>query len=329
MTTSIRRFVSLCFFLSVAFTSWSQKIGMLMDSYEIDRWYKDQQFFSEKVKALGGECLVEVANGDADAQVAQGKKMIASGIQALVIVPVDAKKAAEIVTAARAANIPVISYDRMISSKDLNFYISYDNFEVGKLQATYAMRKAPAGNYLLINGPVSDNNAILFRKGQLDVIKPSIDAGKIKVIDDIVLNSWSEMETMMKLEEYFSSGKPKPDVILAANDAIAMGAVQTLPKDLLGKVAITGQDADLIALKYIVAGNQSMTIYKPIKPLAHQAAEIAVALAKKQNLPHAIKFKTGEFEVPAILLKPVVVDKNNYKDTVVKDNYVKLSEIEQ
>jgi D-xylose transport system substrate-binding protein len=300
-----------------------------MDSYVIDRWYKDQAFFSEHIKTLGGECLVEVAYGDADTQTKLAQKLIDAGIKVLVIIPVDATKSADIVQAAKKVNIPVISYDRLISSKDLTFYISYNNFTVGTLQAKYAMKKVPVGNYLLINGPVSDNNAILFRNGQMSVLQPAVKAGKIKIIDDFILGSWSEMETMMKVEEFNSSGKPKPDAIIAANDAIAMGVVQTVPKDILGKVVITGQDADLIALKYIVAGEQSMTIYKPIKPLAYQAAEIAMKLARKEKLPNTTRMKFQDVEIPAILLTPIVVDKKNYKETVVKDGSVKLSDIEK
>jgi D-xylose transport system substrate-binding protein len=325
---AIQKYLLLYLFVGVAWSTHAQKIGLLMDSYVIDRWYKDQEFFTERIKQLGGECLVENPNGDAATQLELGKKLIASGVQVLVIVPIDAHKSAEIVVAAKAANIPVVSYDRLIDSKDLNFYISYNNLEVGKLQAQYALSKVPSGNYLLVNGPVSDNNAILFRLGQMEVLKPAVDAGKIKILDDMVLGSWSEMETMMKLEDFFSSGKPKPDAIIAANDAIATGTLQTVPKDMLGKVIVTGQDADLLSLKYIVAGSQAMTIYKPIKPLAYKAADIAMALAKKQHLPEAIKFKNGDAEIPAILLTPVVVDKNNYKETVVKDGQVKLSELQ-
>ena len=141
----------------------AQKVGLLMDSYVVDRWYIDQKLFTDRIKELGGECVVEVPYGDPDEQVRLGKKLIADGVQVLVIVPTDAKKAAAVVEAAKAANIPVIAYDRLIDTKDLSFYISYSNPVVGNMQAKYALSKVPAGNYLLINGPVSDNNAIVFR----------------------------------------------------------------------------------------------------------------------------------------------------------------------
>src|SRR5687768_9907074 len=262
------RFILLGAILNIASNTWAQKIGLLMDSYVIDRWYIDQKLFTDKIKALGGECLVEMPYGDPDEQVKLGKKLISMGVDALVIIPSDGKKAAEIVEAAKAANIPVIAYDRMINSNDLSLYISYDNLKVGKLQAEYALNRVPQGNYLLLNGPASDMNSLSFGKGQHIVLRPAIDSGKIKIIGEFALGSWSELEALMKVDEFLTSSNAKPDAIIASNDAIATGAIQSLPKDLLGKVVITGQDADKASLKNIIAGNQSMTIYKPIKPLA-------------------------------------------------------------
>lgn len=297
-----------------------------MDSYVIDRWYIDQKLFTDKVKELGGECIVEMPYGDPDEQVKLGKKLIAAKVDVLVIIPTDAKRAAEIVQAAKAANIPVIAYDRMINSKDLSLYVSYNNLNVGKLQAQYALKVVPKGNYLIINGPVSDMNSISFAKGQRAVLQPSLDNGNVKIIGDFVLTSWSELEALMKVDEFLTKSTVKPDAIIAANDAIATGSIQSLPEDLLRKVVITGQDADKTSIKNIITGTQSMTIYKPIKPLAHQAAESAVKLAKKEKIT-SIKTKVGDFEVNAILLEPIAVDKNNYKETVVKDGHVNLSEV--
>ncbi len=322
----IHQLIFIGLFIFVGTFTKAQKIGLLMDSYFIDRWFIDQKLISDRIKELGGECVVEVAYGEADEQLRLGKKMIADGVTVLIIVPTDSKKAALIVDVAKAAHIPVIAYDRLIDSKDLTFYISYNNFNVGMMQASYAMKKVPTGNYLLINGPISDNNAILFREGQLKILKPSIDAHKIKLIGDIVLDGWSEIETMMKMDDFLANVETKPDVIIAANDALANGAQQSLSADLVGKVVITGQDAEMTAIKSILNGTQSMTIYKPIKPLAFQAAESAMKLARGEKLMHTVKIKVGSGEVDAILLEPVVVDKTNYKETVLKDGHIKLSE---
>ena len=318
-----------CVMALVTLQASAQKIGLLMDSYVIDRWYLDQKLFTDKVKELGGEVIVEVPYGDPDEQVKLGRKLIEQKVDVLVIVPTDAKKAAEIVKEAKAAGIPVIAYDRLIISRDLSFYISYNNLKVGNLQAEYALRKVPKGKYLIMNGPTSDNNAILFRKGQMQVLQPSIDKGDITVVADYVLNDWSEIEALMKLDEFFGSNEVHPDVIIAANDALANGCIQSLPKEQVGKTLITGQDADLLALKNIISGNQSMTIYKPIKPLAHGAAMAAMALAKGEKIQNKTVIKSEGYEIEAILLDPIVVDKENCKDTVVKDGHVTLSELYQ
>lgn len=324
------KFVAVIWVILILFCSesFAQKVGLLMDSYVIDRWYIDQKLFTDRIKELGGTCQVEIPYGDPDEQVRLGKKLIQEGVDVLVIVPTDSRRAAEIVQAAKAKKIPVISYDRLILSKDLSFYISYNNIEVGQLQAQYALKKVPKGNYLLVNGPPTDNNAILFRKGQLEVLQPHINKGDIKLIGDIILNDWSEIEALMRIDDFFSSAGEKPDVIIAANDALATGSIQALPTDLVGKVLITGQDAELIAVKNIISGNQAMTVYKPIKPLAHQAAELAIAFSKKGAMPkNKTKLKSDDIEVDAVLLKPLVVDKSNYKDTVVKDGHIAMSEI--
>lgn len=320
------KYIFLLMGVSLSSLAWSQKVGLLMDSYIIDRWYVDQKLFTDKIKQMGGECVVEVPHGDPDEQLRLAKKLIADKIDVLVVVPVDAQKALAIVDAAKEAGIPLISYDRFIASKDVTFYISFDNEKVGKLQAQYALKKKPSGNYLLINGPVSDNNSIAFHNGQLAALKPYMDLGKVKIAGDFILQGWSELESMMRTDEYLTTNEVQPDVIIAANDAIATGAIQALPNELVSKVIVTGQDADRTALKNIIAGKQTMTIYKPIRPLATKAAEIAMHLAKGQPV-EGTTLQFGNIEVKAILLEPLVVDKANYKETVVKDGHINLSEL--
>jgi D-xylose transport system substrate-binding protein len=319
------KFFAIPFFICLTFSLNAQKVGLLMDSYFIDRWYTDQKFLNEKIKQLGGECITEVPHGDPAEQLRLGKKLIDEKIDVLIIVPTDSRKAVEIVDLAAKANIPVLVYDRFINSQNVSFYISYNNLLVGRLQALYAMNRVPAGNYLLVNGPVTDNNAILFREGQMSRLKPSIESGKIKIIGDIVLDEWSEMEALMKVDEFVSSSDVKPDVIIAANDALATGSLQALPANLLGKVVVTGQDAELLAIKNIIKGHQTMTVYKPIRRLAEMAGEIAIKLARKEPVEGASKFKNGDVEVNAILLDPMIVEISNYEQTVIKDGHISLT----
>lgn len=307
----------------------AQKVGLLMDSYIIDRWYKDQEYFEQKVKDMGGTCQVENPYGDPHEQIKLAKKMINDGVDVLVVIPCDAIKASEIAKMAREAGIPIIAYDRFINSNDLSLYVSYNNEKVGEFQAEYALKNYPKGNYLLMNGPISDHNAIQFRKGQLKVLQNSIANKDVRIIGDYIMNDWSEIEALMKVDEYLSVEEEKPTVILSANDALANGSIEALKSyGLAGKVGITGQDADLVAVKNLIAGTQMMTVYKPIKPLATIAAESAMKLARGESLESVTKLKTGLFEVSSILLEPVVVDKSNYKETLIKDGHVKVADLE-
>ena len=318
--------IIVCIFLMAVSSAWCQKIGLLMDSYVVERWRTDQSLFVERVNALGGKCVVEVPHGNAEEQVRLGKKLIAEKVDVLVIVPSDADRAAEIVAEAKKANIPVISYDRMIASKDISLYVSYDNHKVGLLQGQYALDRKPEGNYLFLNGPKYDRNSMMFKNGQMEALRSGMESGKINVVADYDLEDWSELEAIMKVEEYLAGSNPIPDVIIAANDALATGALQVLPEELIGKVILTGQDAERGALRHIVAGHQSMTVYKPIKPLAYNAAESAMKMAKKQPV-NSVKMKMLNYEVNAILLDPMTVDKSNYKDTIVKDGHLSMAEI--
>jgi D-xylose transport system substrate-binding protein len=328
MKTSLLLRMAIVTLLSVIATQLhAQKIGLLLDSYIIDRWYIDQKLFTDRVKELGGQPFVEVANGDTTEQVRLGKKLIDEGVRVLAIVPTDAKQAAKIVAMAKLANVHVIAYDRLILSNDISVYISYNNEKVGSLQAQYAVSKMPKGNYILLNGPESDNNAVQLSRGQRKVLEPHIKSGHIKIIGDFTMSDWGELGALMKIDEFLLTTKHKPNAIIAANDALANGATQSLPAELAGKVVVTGQDADLTALKNIISGRQSMTIYKPIKPLAQMAADVAIKLAKGEQITNVTKMTIGNISIKAILLDPIVVDKHNYKDTVVKDGHAALSQI--
>jgi len=185
----------------------------------------------------------------------------------------------------------------------------------------------PQGKFILMNGPPSDNNAILFKAGQEEVLAPGIKNGKIQLLANFVMADWGQLGAWMKLEDFFAKNKERPDAVVVANDEMAIGVIQALPKAMMGKTVVTGQDADLAGLKNILSGNQTMTVYKPIKPIAQRAAEIAMQLARGTAISGITKMKIGMLSVNAILLDPIVVDQSNYLDTVIKDGQVKLSDL--
>ena len=197
-----------------------------------------------------------------------------------------------------------------------------------ELQAKALVDIVPQGNYFLMGGSPVDNNAKLFRAGQMKVLKPYVDSGKIKVVGDQWVDGWLPENALKIMENALTANNNKIDAVVASNDATAGGAIQALSaQGLSGKVAISGQDADLAGIKRIAAGTQTMTVYKPITLLANTAAEIAVELGNGQEPKADTTLNNGLKDVPSRLLTPIDVNKNNIKDTVVKDGFHKESEL--
>uniref|UniRef100_UPI002FE5D2B6 D-xylose ABC transporter substrate-binding protein n=1 Tax=Mannheimia indoligenes TaxID=3103145 RepID=UPI002FE5D2B6 len=298
------------------------KIGMSIDDLRLERWQKDRDIFVNKAEALGAKVFVQSANGDATAQISQIENMLNKDIDVLVIIPFNGEVLSNVIAEAKKEGVKVLAYDRLINNADIDFYVSFDNEKVGELQAQSIIEQKPEGNYFLMGGSPVDNNAKLFRKGQMKVLQPHIDSGKIKVVGDQWVDSWLAEKALQIMENALTANKNNIDAVVASNDATAGGAIQALSaQGLSGKVAISGQDADLAAIKRIIAGTQTMTVYKPITNLADKAAEISVALGKGDKVESNAQLNNGAKEVPAFLLEPVVVTKENIDDTVIKDGF--------
>jgi D-xylose transport system substrate-binding protein len=304
------------------------RIGLSMDTLKEERWQRDRDLFVARAKELGAEVLVQAANGDDKVQTQQAENLLTQGIDVLVVIPHNGEITASIVEAAKRQNVPVIAYDRMIRNSEPDLYISFDNEKVGELQARYLLERAPKGNYVLIGGAPTDNNATLYRKGQMNVLKAAIDRGDIKVVADQWARDWLASEALRHTENALTQANNNVAAVVVSNDGTAGGAIQALEEQkLAGKVLVSGQDADLAALQRILAGTQSMTVYKPVAQLARRAAEAAVALAHGEKVETTSTINNGKINVPSILLEPVVVDKSNIAETVVKDGYQKMEDI--
>lgn len=298
------------------------KIGMSIDDLRLERWQKDSSIFVKKAEALGAKVYIQSANGDDSAQISQIENMINKNIDVLVIIPHNGEVLSNVIAEVKKEGIKVLAYDRLINNADLDFYVSFDNEKVGELQAQSIIEKKPEGNYFLMGGSPVDNNAKLFRKGQMKVLQPLIDSGKIKVVGDQWVDSWLPEKALQIMENALTANKNNIDAVVASNDATAGGAIQALSaQGLSGKVAISGQDADLAAIKRIVEGTQTMTVYKPITLLADKAAEISVSLAKEEKIQPNAELNNGLKNVPSYLLEPIVVDKNNIEATIIKDGF--------
>jgi D-xylose transport system substrate-binding protein len=312
------------------------KIALLLPETKTARYEtQDKPLFEAKVKELAptAEILYSNANQDAALQQSQADAALTNGAQVLVLDPVDSASAASIVTKAKAANVPVISYDRLIMNADLDYYISFDNEKVGVLQGQALLDKLTAdGNagktIVMINGSPTDNNATLFKKGAHSVLD-----GKVTIGAEYDTPDWSPDKAQTEMDQAITKlGKDGFVGVLAANDGTAGGAIAAMkgagvdPKTR----PTTGQDAELAAIQRILLGEQYMTIYKAIKLEAEAAATLAVALAKGEKPPSSMTMVTvnnGMKDVPSVLLAPIAVMTSNIQATVVTDGFWTVAQI--
>ncbi|MBV9927132.1 MAG: substrate-binding domain-containing protein [Acidobacteria bacterium] len=297
-------------------------IGFSMDTLKEERWNRDKALVEARAKEVGAQLDVQVANGSDPVQVNQCNDLLTKGVDVLIVAPHNSEIAASIVQAAHAKGVPVISYDRLIKNSEPDLYVSHQVVRMGEMQGEYALKHMPKGNYVLIGGAPTDNNAKLLRDGQMNKLKPAVDSGDIKIISDQFAKEWKAEEAQRLTEDALTRTKNDIQAVVASNDGTAGGAISALDTaGLTGKVLVTGQDAELIAVQRIAKGTQTMTIYKPIKPLADSAVDSAVKLARGEALNAPDKINNGKVDVPSILQEPQAVDKDNLDATVIKDGY--------
>ena len=303
-------------------------IGLLLPESKTARYEsQDRPNFEKKVKELCSDCPIEYSNADQDAakQQQQAEAAITKGVKVLVLDPVDAASAGAIVNRAKQSQIPVISYDRLITDADIDYYISFDNEQVGKLQGESLVKKltddGAKGDIVMINGAPTDNNAKLFKQGAHSVI----DGSDYKVAKEYDTPDWSPDKAQQEMEQAITAvGKDGFVGVYAANDGTAGGAIAAMKGNGVDptKIPTTGQDAELAAIQRILIDEQYMTVYKAIKAEAEAAAELAVSLAKGETPSGADdQIDNGTKQVPSILLTPVAVTKDNIQDTIIKDQF--------
>jgi D-xylose transport system substrate-binding protein len=306
------------------------KIGFSMDTLKEERWVRDKELVTKRCAEIGADLDVQVANGNDSDQIKQAENMLTQGVDVLIVAPHNGEIAASIVETAHHQGVPVISYDRLIKNADVDLYISHQVVKMGEMQAQYLLdhvNKKPA-NFVIVGGSPTDNNALLLHQGQMNVLKPAVDRGDVKIVTDEYAKEWQASAALNIVENALTRAHNQIDAVVASNDGTARGAVQALEgQGLAGKVLVSGQDADLASLKLIVEGKQTMTIYKSIQPLDYGAVDAAVKLARGESVTTPDRIDNGFKKVPSILLEPVAVDRNNLVSTVVKDGYHTLQEI--
>jgi putative multiple sugar transport system substrate-binding protein len=336
----------------------SFKVGISMPTKSLERWNRDGSFLKEQFEALGYEAELTYSDNKTDQQVNDIQNLIADKVNLLVVAAIDGTALSTVLQDAKAQNIPVISYDRLIMNTDaISYYVSFDNYTVGKLQGQYvetALDLANAGdkkfNIEFTAGDPADNNAGFFFKGAVDVLQPYIDKGTLvipsgqKDFETVATASWDTANALDRMQNilasYYANGT-QLDVALCSNDSTALGVTQAIESDYAGsnQPIITGQDGDVANLKNLLDGKQSMTVYKAV---ANEAV-VTVALAKtilEGKTPDAALADTFDCEctydtssydngtgiIPSYLLVPDVVTKDNYKEKLVDPGYYTIGD---
>jgi D-xylose transport system substrate-binding protein len=305
-------------------------VGLSLPTQREERWVRDRKVMEAEAKEKGIDLRVQVTDNDASKQVAQCENLISQGVKVLILAPHDASSAAVIVDKATKAGIKVISYDRLVTGSPHDYlYISFDNLKVGELQGEFITSKVPKGNYIVLAGSPTDNNAKLFRQGAMKFIQPLAQKGDIKIVMDQFVKDWQPGEAQKLCEQALTATQNKIDAVLAPNDGTAGGCIQALAaQGLAGKVPITGQDAELAGAIRVVRGTQSMTIFKDTRELGKRAIAIAMQLAS--GAPVDTQGKTvnnGKKDIPSVLLEPQVVTKDNLEQVLVASGYLKKEQV--
>jgi D-xylose transport system substrate-binding protein len=312
-------------------------IALLLPETKTARYEsQDKPHFEQKVKALCPNCKIIYQNADQDAaqQQQQAEAALTQGAKVLVLDAVDAASAGAIVQKAKAQNVPVISYDRLVTDAPVDYYISFDNVRVGQLQGQALAKKLKddgkaTGPIVMINGAPTDNNAKLFKQGATG----ALNSAGIKVLKSYDTPDWSPDKAQTEMQQAITAvGESGFNGVYAANDGTAGGAIAAMKSAGINSAQrpTTGQDAELAAIQRILAGTQYMTVYKAIKPEAEQAAQMAVDLVNGRKPPASLvkdKVDNGQLQVPSVLLTPVTVTKDNVKDTIVKDAFWTTNQI--
>ncbi|HVO20277.1 MAG TPA: sugar ABC transporter substrate-binding protein [Anaeromyxobacter sp.] len=311
------------------------KVALLLPETKTTRYETaDRPDFEAEMKTLapGVEVIYSNADQDAGRQLSQAEAALTNGAQVLVLDPVDSAGAAAIAEKARAQGVPVIAYDRLIlNSSGVDAYVSFDNEQVGRLQAQSLVDKLRAEKIakptiVMINGAPTDNNAGLFKRGAHEIFDPLVKAGKLTIAKEYDTPDWSPDQAQTEMQQALTALADKVDGVYCANDGTASGAIAAMRAAALSPLPpVTGQDAELTAVQRIVDGQQYMTVYKPIRPEAADAARMAVDLLRKRAIPagltHGHTVANGSKEVPAVLLTPEAVTRANVRQTVVKDGF--------
>lgn len=317
-----RKILVTALLVTASSASMAEVVGVSWSNFREERWTTDEAAIKNQLAKLGATYISADAATSAEKQLGDIDGLINKGAKVLLILAQDKDAIAPALAKAKARGIPVIAYDRLIESPEL-FYISFDNKEVGRMQARAIQAVKPKGNYVMIKGASTDPNANLLREGQQEVLADAIAKGDIKIVGEEYTDDWKPEVAQKNMEQILTKTGGKVDAVVASNDGMAGGVVAALSSKGLKGIPVSGQDGDFAALNRVALGTQTVSVWKDSRELGRIAASVAVALARKEPVQGASVFNSGEKKIAmqSILIKPQPITADTL-DVVIKSGWV-------
>jgi D-xylose transport system substrate-binding protein len=295
-------------------------VGVSWSNFQEERWKRDEAAIRWALQQAGMQYISADAQGSNEKQLADVEALITKGAKALIILAQDASAVLPAVAKAKQAGVPVVAYDRLIQDSGV-LYLTFDNVEVGRLQARAVLAVKPRGNYVFIKGSPTDPNADFLNGGQREVLKAAMDKGDIKIVGEQYTDNWSPEVAQKNMEQILTKNANKVDAVVASNDGTAGGVVAALRAQNMVGIPVSGQDGDIAALNRVAKGEQTVTVWKDARELGKAAGRYAAELASGTRLA-AVKgaetWKGGskKLEIPSVFLKPLAITRENLKAVI-------------
>jgi len=297
-------------------------VGVSWSNFQEERWKTDEAAIKAELAKHGATYVSADAGGSPEKQLADVDSLIAQGAKALIVLAMDKDAIVPALAKAKQRNIPVIAYDRLIDQPGV-YYITFDNKEVGRMQARAVLAVRPKGNYVMIKGSPTDPNADFLREGQQEVLAKAIGSGAIKIVGEEYTEGWKPEVAQKNMEQILTRNGNKVDAVVASNDGTAGGVVAALSARGISGVPVSGQDGDQAALNRVALGTQTVSVWKDARELGREAADAAIDLAGGKPVPGTVKWTGGDHKVTldSKFLKPVAITRANL-DVVVKAGWI-------
>lgn len=303
-------------------------VGLSLPTQQEERWVKDGENINAELASRGIKVATQQANNDANRQISQCENLISQGVDLLIVAPVDSQGASVIAEMAKEAGVIIMSYGRLILNAEVDYYVSSDIVETGRLQGKYITELAPKGNYVLLYGDPADNLSNDFKVGMFEYLQPLIDSGDITIVADQAVRGWDPANALKIMEDALTANDNDIQAVICPNDATAGACIEALAvQGLAGEIPISGGDCDLAAVKRIIEGTQSMTVFYDIKNVARVAAEAVEAISKGETPETFSTTDNGKVEVPTVKAAPEAIDKNNYESRLVDSGEISAEDL--